>query len=197
MGYYLNTDGSDFRIPQDRQDAALAALKAAHTDEHYPSDDRRMYLDDDERASRTLALFFTAWGFDEVTVDDADGAIVGVDYWEDRQEYRTGALWRILAPFIDDGGWIDYRGEDDEHWRYRFQGGECAEIAGRVVYEAPSAESAWSQAETREEAYWQGASGALQYLVSIGQLGDREANEFYCQMEEAMREAANAGASAH
>jgi hypothetical protein len=44
-------------------------------------------------------------------------------------------LWIVLAPFVQKGGSIEWRGEDDERWRYVFTGEGMTEQRGMTVWE--------------------------------------------------------------
>jgi len=136
MGTYVRLEEADFRIPPERQDAALAALKAAYTPDYGLAKAGRIFLFEDELAATTLAGFFEAWGFDAV-IFDPQNAIVAVEYYEERKAPRTDELWPLLAPFIDDGGTVDYLFQENggEYWRYAFKGGRCYPLPGRVVYD--------------------------------------------------------------
>jgi hypothetical protein len=43
-------------------------------------------------------------------------------------------LWTVLAPFVQKGGSIEWRGEDDERWRYVFTGEGMKEQRGMTVW---------------------------------------------------------------
>jgi hypothetical protein len=43
-------------------------------------------------------------------------------------------LWAALAPFVAEGSSIEWRGEDDAHWRYLFTEGRLVEQHGEIVW---------------------------------------------------------------
>ena len=51
---------------------------------------------------------------------------------------KTGAEEHFLsaaAPFIESGGYMEWRGEDGSCWRHDFIDGEMVSRFGRIVYE--------------------------------------------------------------
>lgn len=43
-------------------------------------------------------------------------------------------LFNVLAPYIEDGSFIEMRGEDGYMWRWIFENGMCKEIEGKVTF---------------------------------------------------------------
>lgn len=59
-----------------------------------------------------------------------DGLNGGVDYIELRYEkYRDTEfeIFQVLAPFVEEGSFIQFVGEDYNIWRYAFKDGKCVE----------------------------------------------------------------------
>jgi len=44
-------------------------------------------------------------------------------------------LWLAMAPVVQDGSYIDLRGEDDAMWRWCFEKGKMLEKQAKVTYE--------------------------------------------------------------
>jgi hypothetical protein len=67
---------------------------------------------------------------------DEGGDIVRVEFIGEKlgDEHH---LWRVLAPFVEDGSYLEYIGEDDERWRYEFVGGRLYERSGTNVWGDP------------------------------------------------------------
>lgn len=92
--------------------------------------------------------FITAmqlWGYEVVNLvncDDKDDknkvtalhyGVMGFDGEKWHSEFQT--LWETLAPFIQKGAEIFFSGEEDDYWKFVFDGTEMEELAGRIVYE--------------------------------------------------------------
>lgn len=149
---YVNILESDLVLPAGRQAEALAAVKA-RTDESYA-----WSLDDEERAAATLPDFLAEWGL-ECHLSEA-GDLCAVWYPHGgRKDRRFRELWATLAPFIADGGTIDYADDDDEHWRLYFLGGQVHEQAGEVAYPPPPGEPTLLAAAIAVVESWQTMRG--------------------------------------
>ena len=59
---------------------------------------------------------------------------VTVMYFQGEKWGDDERLWRVLAPFIEDGGAVEMTGEDSTLWRYRFEGGNLIEETGTIVW---------------------------------------------------------------
>lgn len=44
-------------------------------------------------------------------------------------------IHKVLAPFVEDGGYIEYKGEDGDVWRHLFKNGEVREIHPTIKWE--------------------------------------------------------------
>lgn len=95
-------------------------------DQWYSWTDSKQCLD-----ATTLVEFMRQF-IDEVECIDKDGAL-WFNFNSKMGDERL--LFEALAPFLKAGSYVDWRGEDGEHWRWEFRYGRMVEKAGRVVYE--------------------------------------------------------------
>ena len=96
-------------IPAERHAAAHAALRSLA-----PSRGLQP-----RAAAGDLTSFLVQAGF--IVTFDA-GAIDGIEFDSARVRIDPLATLRTLAPFIEPGGEIEASGDDDEEWRYLFDG---------------------------------------------------------------------------
>ncbi|MDR1558699.1 MAG: hypothetical protein LBS84_03180 [Clostridiales bacterium] len=43
-------------------------------------------------------------------------------------------LWEQIAPMIEDGSFLEYRGEGGDIWRWVFHGGKCYELTATIIW---------------------------------------------------------------
>jgi hypothetical protein len=63
--------------------------------------------------------------------DILDGALV---FGFDDKVGNEDVLFEVLAPYIDAGGYVEWRGEDGSHWMWMFDGTAMKVLDGEVVY---------------------------------------------------------------
>lgn len=109
MGYTVVTEQVDFAIPADNVRAALAVLKG--TDQIPAADDQ---------CAEALASAIADYGFDVV---ELPGGAVAINCYCDKS-INQDDLVLLLARFAPNGSFIEWRGEDDERWRYLVHNGQ-------------------------------------------------------------------------
>lgn len=115
MGYCMNTTSVRFRIPA----AMVPAAKQSITNlGGIAKEDQGL---DPFKAVRWEAVY------------DAEGNIVklrftGEKYWNEDD------IFAVLAPFVDDGCFIEMVGEDGDKWRWTFQNGTCTKVEPKVSW---------------------------------------------------------------
>jgi hypothetical protein len=141
MGTSLEYVGSDFRIPKARHAEALEAIKALAGQEtiadgsgaHFSWILTQSFVD-----ARTLEEALQAWRWDPSL--DEDGDIDGLLDFQGEKWGDDDVLWAALAPFVDDGGFIEVIVEF-EAMRWVFRGGKVQHVWGRITFdEDPAAD---------------------------------------------------------
>jgi hypothetical protein len=65
---------------------------------------------------------------------DDDGNIIGLEFVGDKVVYDEEKMFQKIAPFVEDGSFIEMRGEDGAMWRWVFSGGTVREVRATVVW---------------------------------------------------------------
>lgn len=122
MGYEMKVCESYFRIKAENKTAALAAImvlkRQVERGEFFVSAQEFMNAKD-------LCEAVHAWRWSMTT--DESGDIIGIRF--DKWKYADDdVLFKILAPFVEPGSYIEMQGEDGYSWRWDFDGKTCAGI---------------------------------------------------------------------
>lgn len=65
-------------------------------------------------------------------IDDPGDIIdLGMENWKGDEEVFLNAL----APVVEDGSYLTFRGENGDHWRYVFRDGRMDTLQGRIVFD--------------------------------------------------------------
>lgn len=123
MGYSYFAGDSSFFIPADKKREALSALWD-HAMKVRCETFEKMELEDELRES---------WGF-ECSTGDRDDIIdmFPLDSYLDSERNET--LFNLLAPFVREGSYLMYYGEDGTQWGWRFREGKAQEEDVRGVF---------------------------------------------------------------
>lgn len=140
MGYYIDQLTSQTRIAPENVEAAFAACKAQLDPEQHGGGwswrngvqtNHFAWVDSGELARASdLREYLTAWHVD--WHDDDDGGLSELVAYEDWSS-KAGdeeLLFRVLAPFIDRGSTMTFRGEEGEHYGWLFDGRGLVETDG-------------------------------------------------------------------
>lgn len=137
MGYNVNTTGIKFTIPADKLDAACQALKDLNKDPNADKSGSRegrpsfsWMPENYDETMHTAEEILKALGFQTWTENDGGLSLSGyADKTGDEDVFLEA-----LAPFVPDGSYVNWEGEDGEHWQLWFEGGVMVQKAGSVVY---------------------------------------------------------------
>jgi hypothetical protein len=138
MGYCMSQTDSHFVMTKRNAKDALKAIKALAGREtihdgpnqscaHFSWVDTEDFLN-----TNSFATAMRAWRWD-VDEDDA-GNILGI-HFEGEKIGDENLLFEAIAPFVNSGCFIEMCGEDDYHWRWKFDNGGVREVPGHVVFE--------------------------------------------------------------
>lgn len=146
MGYNVNTTGINFTIPADKLEEACQALKDLNKNDELKSggssgpeghkhwfswmpEDYDETMDSAEEILNELG-FDTESGFETEDGKPGDLSITGYDSKSGDQDVFLEAL----APFVPDGSYVNWEGEDGTHWQCWFEGGVMTQKNGSIVY---------------------------------------------------------------
>jgi hypothetical protein len=131
MGYYVTLEDADFRIPEN--DNVLNVLKALNgrndlkTGGSWAGGKRtRVWFawmpEDYDKTVRSVSEVFNLLGFHTDT-ESSDGeyvSLVGYDSKSGSEDYFIAAV----APFVANGSYLSWRGEEGERWRQTVKDGK-------------------------------------------------------------------------
>lgn len=143
MGYYISITNSNVFVPKDKHEAAYKALCDLNSNDAIksggcyppPTDGRPgkwfSWMDPNyPEKCKDLVEVLTEVGFD-VEVSPA-GDILSLGY--DNKSGDQNIFLYALAPFVTNGSFIEWRGEEGERWRFEFDGHKVREKEGRTVW---------------------------------------------------------------
>lgn len=152
MGYYVTLESANFRIRECKLEPAWEAVAKLNEKDDLKSGGswsggkRKevwfswMEADYPEKAlesakkgecSHPLEYVFSHLGF-ETTRDEHGGLCL---HWYDSKIGDEEQFLRAVAPFVEPGSFLEWRGEDGCMWRHEFDGEVMTYKAGRVVYD--------------------------------------------------------------
>lgn len=120
MGYCMYLMDSSIHIKKEQFTSALEAVKVA-----FPENRDIQTLTELEDA---MCDFYYALEFNDI------GDICGISF--DGEKLRDDDIfWSALAPYVEDGDFIEMEGEDLNRWRWVFKNGVCREIKPTITWE--------------------------------------------------------------
>ncbi len=119
MGYCANSRSSNFLITSNNKEKIIDAIKDL----------------DDVGVSEDFDVYdlFRLYGF---SIDENGNGDID-DLWFDADKYHDDDvkyLFGIIAPFVQEGSYVTFQGEDDSLWAFYFNGVGFEEFAGEVVF---------------------------------------------------------------
>jgi hypothetical protein len=135
MGYYVTLTGSDFTIPSDRLDEAYGKTGGSWTagDDGVSTKTEVWFawMDADYPSKlKTTQEILEALGFECDQCLDGSLNVYGYDS-------KTGAediFIAALAPFVPDGSYMEWQGEDRSMWRILFEKGEVKHQEATIIW---------------------------------------------------------------
>jgi hypothetical protein len=124
--------GQRFTMKPNLKANALAAIKSSAMKRAHSADATHEHRSFAETMSKleTLEQALEAWGWQ--LMDSGDGTswleCLGDALCDDR------LLFESIAPFVEAGSFIEMSGEDGTLWRWYFDGKQCEEQLGHVVF---------------------------------------------------------------
>jgi len=145
MGYYINQREAMFRIKKENFDAALKAVVELADEKHRSRMNggswkcgkrtswNYAWVNMEElKNAKTLEDAMNCWGW-EVYTEDED--IVDICFVSEKLGQEE-VLFDAIAPFVEDGSYIEMGGEDGGIWRWQFNKGICVENEANISFDA-------------------------------------------------------------
>lgn len=121
MGFSIRQMDSKFSIPRIHHKEALAAIKALFAGGR----DQRYVKSGDEDRWTTLADALEDYSW--CPKMDGDYNIVDIDFHGEKMGAEE-RMFEAIAPFVQDGSYIEMTGDEGAHWRWVFTDGKMKEV---------------------------------------------------------------------
>lgn len=134
MGYYMNQTDGKFFIKKENINKVIKAIQGLHGKESIEDSSGRHFswVDHDFYKKDNISDIFICWrwevGFDE------DGNVNSVTFQGEKLG-DDGVLFKKIAPYVQDGSYIEMVGEDNMMWRWIFQDGRVFEKYPEVKWD--------------------------------------------------------------
>jgi hypothetical protein len=127
MGYEMWQGESKFKILNENKVIALNALKKlAKTQKDLGSVDKDIIL---KSEALDEALFECRWNIEE----NENGDVKNINFCGNKLG-EEGQIFQAIAPFVENGSYIEMCGEDCCIWRWAFKNSECRKITPKFVW---------------------------------------------------------------
>jgi hypothetical protein len=143
MGYCMSQMDCHFAIKAENRPKALEAIKELNKNEqrigsggsNATGDWVRHFAwvrTDTIEKAQTLFDAMEEWGYEIAPREDTED--VDWIYFIGEKIGDEQYMFEAIAPFVEDGSWIQMSGEDGSIWRWVFRSGKCCDINGEVVF---------------------------------------------------------------
>lgn len=131
MGYYMYQNKCDFKIKRENIPKAFNALRTLFSSDSpptgwiYPKDVLAANTFEDAIGEARWDVYFEA--------DHLD--IVGIYFNGEKYSGEEEIVLGAIAPYVEDGSYIEMNGEDGALWRWAFEDGECIEKTPLIIWD--------------------------------------------------------------
>lgn len=136
MGYYISQGSTKFSMRQENIPKAFEALKRRTSGTH-PSWTEVILAKNFDDASAEYDFEFDY---------DEKGNIIDITFTGEKAGVED-EFFTTIAPYVEAGSYVEFSGEDAEHWRYRFYGTKCIEEDADITYASDADEDGLSHDE--------------------------------------------------
>lgn len=134
MGYYMTQRDSSFNMNKENFDKALEAIKTLGSKENLEkAGDNYSWVDMNFVNATNIEQAFEMWRW-EAEFDKA-GNIDGIQFRGEKYGGDEIDMLKVIAPYVENGSYIEMQGEEGELWRWVFNDGNCREVNSRIVWE--------------------------------------------------------------
>jgi hypothetical protein len=143
MGYYVSMN-VNLTIPADKVADCLKAINDLHTTDHREEMSGGSFQGGQQTAWHyswvshppeggfpNLVAAFDEWRYSAAETDLGD---VEIQYFQGEKWGNDEVLFNAIAPFVNEGR-IEVTGEDNDRWKYEFDGETFSRFDGEYVYE--------------------------------------------------------------
>lgn len=132
MGYYMDQVDSKFSISLENESKALAALKAFLKDCKEKGRNLGWVNIDVALKKKAFAPMMGECRWD--VEEDGEGKINGIQFNGEKLSGDEISVFKAIAPFVDEGSYIEMNGEEGARWRWIFQDGDCIEKHPEIIW---------------------------------------------------------------
>lgn len=133
MGYCIRQVDCKFLMKKENQEAAFNAVKEQMDDNGYHWISRGW-----KKGLRDIQAVLECWLYSP-KLDDETGDIV--DLWFNCEKMGDEKeLFKVIAPFVEKGSYLEICGEDGSKWRWIFNGKTCKTVYAEESYPENEAE---------------------------------------------------------
>lgn len=174
MGYYVDLTNHEFVVAAENFPAVIQRWREFEATEEFTT---RYYSsifrpDEEGGPEPTIAGLFDAIGF-EVRVDEGeDGGLVIESWGEDGngKSWMEGEYIAAIGDLAEPGWFLDWHGEDDEHWRQSAAG----TVSGELVFATPDVQALLQEAKAAlaeyDDAHYMAAPRIQRAIASLRSL---------------------------
>jgi len=123
MGYCMNQSDTVFLMNRKNSLKALEAIKRL---------DQGAWVSAEFASAKTFKSVMDDWRWE--VDEDEQGCIIDIHFRGEKLG-DDHALFNAIAPFVDEGSYIEMLGDDGAHWKWAFNGKVCKELTGHIVYD--------------------------------------------------------------
>ena len=129
MGYYMNNRAVEgFIIKEENIEKAVKALNDLGK-----SNIKLSWVDSCELArSKNIVDLMNECRWSGFINDDEDFEL---EYFTGEKYGSDETIFTFLAPYVEDGAFIEMQGEEGELWRWVFTDGTCKEKVPKIIWE--------------------------------------------------------------
>lgn len=121
MGYYASTEGADFLIEQNNLPLVMDAFNKKYGNKDWAKN------------CKDIFDVFSCLGL-SVEINKETGDLNDVFFEYGKYSAFEEAFFDLIAPYVAEGSYVLFSGEDSSHWAFYFDGESCEEYYGEVVY---------------------------------------------------------------
>lgn len=136
MGYYITQGSTKFSMRQENIPEAFEALKRRASGNH-PSWTEVIFAKNFDDASAEYDFEFDY---------DEKGNIIDITFIGEKAGTED-EFFTTIAPYVEAGSYVEFSGEQAEHWQYRFYGTKCIEEDTDITYASDTDEDGLSHDE--------------------------------------------------
>lgn len=137
MGYCGRQVDSRFTIKQQNLVHVFRSIKAMAQEARDHGESFHWVQPTDLLAHDTIEEQFDEWGWP--IKRNLQGDIVSISFKHEKLGDEE-KLFKVIAPFVERGSYIDMTGEEGAQWRWYFDGQTCKELQPKVTYDTDDSE---------------------------------------------------------